>query len=231
VLAALNDEPVLNALNAPSVDETAFPRIEPYLGLAETAGKIAAQLLGERISAVEVHYEGDIAAEDVELVTASALEGVFTPLEWQVNAVNAPRLAEERGIEVTESKTRQTEDFQSLLTVTVYDGDESLTVSGTLFAGDDPRIVRIDGYRVDAIPSGHMFVARNKDTPGVIGFIGTVFGDNGINIAGMFNARETIGGEALTVYNLDVDVPDDVLEKLLDDDRITEVTSITLNGE
>ena len=231
VVAALNDEPVLNALNAPSVDETAFPRIEPYLGLAETAGKIAAQLLGERISSVEVHYEGDIAEEDVELVTASALEGVFTPLEWQVNAVNAPRLAEERGIEVTESKTRQTEDFQSLVSVTVHDGDESLTVSGTLFAGEDPRIVRIDGYRVDAIPSGHMFVARNKDTPGVIGFIGTVFGDNGINIAGMFNARETIGGEALTVYNLDVDVPDDVLEKLLADDRITEVTSITLNGE
>ena len=232
VLAALNDEPVLNALNAPSVDETAFPRIEPYLGLAETAGKIAAQLLGERISAVEVHYEGDIAAEDVELVTASALEGVFTPLEWQVNAVNAPRLAKERGIEVTESKTRQTEDFQSLVSVTVYDGDESLTVSGTLFAGDDPRIVRIDGYRVDAIPAGHMLVARNSDKPGVIGFIGTVLGDNDVNIAGMFNARRSPGDDAaLTVYNLDVDVPDDVLEKLLDDDRITEVTSITLNGE
>ncbi len=231
VLAALNNEPVLNALNAPSVDETAFPRIEPYLGLAETAGKIAAQLLGERITSVEVHYEGEIADEDVELVTASALKGVFTPLEWQVNAVNAPRLAEERGIEVTESKTRQTDDFQSLMSVTVENGGESLTVSGTLFAGDDPRIVRIDGYRVDAIPSGHMFVARNKDTPGVIGLIGTVLGDNEINIAGMFNARETIGGEALTVYNLDVDVPEPVREQLRADDRITEVTSITLNGE
>ncbi len=231
VIAALNDEPVLNALNAPSVDETAFPRIEPYLGLAETAGKIGAQLLGERISSVEVHYEGDIAAEDIDLVTASALKGVFTPLEWQVNAVNAPRLAEERGIEVTESKTRQTEDFQSLVTVQVNDGDTSLTVSGTLFAGDDPRIVRIDGYRVDAIPSGHMLVARNKDKPGVIGFIGTVLGDNGINIAGMFNARETIGGEALTVYNLDVDVPQAVLEQLVDDERITEVKTITLNGQ
>ena len=231
VIAALNDQPVLNALNAPSVDETAFPRIEPYLGLAETAGTIAAQLLGERITSVEVHYEGEIAAEDVELVTASALKGVFTPLEWQVNAVNAPRLAKERGIEVTESKTQQTDDFQSLVSVTVENGGESLTVSGTLFTGNDPRIVRIDGYRVDAIPSGHMFVARNKDTPGVIGFIGTVLGDNEINIAGMFNARETIGGEALTVYNLDVDVPESVREQLRADDRITEVTSITLNGE
>jgi len=231
VVAAFNDEPVLNALNAPSVDETAFPRIKPYLGLAETAGKIAANLLGERIESVEVRYEGDIAEEDVDLVTASALKGVFTPLEWQVNAVNAPQLADDRGIDVTESKTRQTEDFQSLVTVTVQDGDEELTVSGTLFAGDDPRIVSIDGYRVDAIPSGHMVVARNKDAPGVIGFIGSVLGDNDINIAGMFNARETIGGEALTIYNLDVDVPDDVVEQLLDDDRITEITAITLDDE
>jgi D-3-phosphoglycerate dehydrogenase len=231
VIAALNDQPVLNALNAPSVDETAFPRIEPYLGLAETSGKIAAQLLGERIESIEVRYEGDIAEEDVDLVTASALKGVFKPLEWQVNAVNAPRLAEERGIEVTESKTRQTEDFQSLVTVTVNDGDESLTVSGTLFAGDDPRIVRIDGYRVDAIPSGHMLVARNYDKPGVIGLIGSVLGDNDINIAGMFNARETIGGEALTVYSLDVDVPDEVLEQLLGDDRIIELKTITLDGQ
>jgi D-3-phosphoglycerate dehydrogenase len=231
VIAAFNEEPVLNALNAPSVDETAFPRIEPYLGLTETAGKIAATLLGERIESVEVSYEGDIAEEDIDLVTASALKGVFTPLEWQVNSVNAPQLAEDRGIDVIESKTRQTDDFQSLVSVTVDDGETELTVSGTLFAGDDPRIVRIDGYRVDAIPSGHMVVARNKDAPGVIGFIGGVLGDNDINIAGMFNARETIGGEALTVYNLDVDVPDAVVEQLLADDRITDITSITLDQE
>jgi D-3-phosphoglycerate dehydrogenase len=231
VIAAFDEEPVLNALNAPSVDETAFPRIEPYLGLAETAGKVAANLLGDRISSVEVRYEGDIAEEDIDLVTASALEGVFTPLEWQVNSVNAPQLADERGIDVTESKTRQTEDFQSLLSVTVADGDEEVTVSGTLFAGDDPRIVSIDGYRVDAIPSGHMVVARNKDAPGVIGFIGSVLGENDINIAGMFNAREAIGGEALTIYNLDVDVPESVVDQLLDDDRITEITAITLDDE
>ena len=231
VIAAFNEEPVLNALNAPSVDETAFPRIKPYLGLAETAGKIAANLLGERIESVEVTYEGDIAEEDIDLVTASALKGVFTPLEWQVNSVNAPQLAEDRGIDVTESKTRQTDDFQSLVSVRVADGDEEITVSGTLFAGDDPRIVRIDGYRVDAIPSGHMVVARNKDAPGVIGFIGSILGDNDINIAGMFNARETIGGEALTVYNLDVDVPDAVVDQLLADDRITDITAITLDDE
>ena len=231
VIAAFNEQPVLNALNAPSVDETAFPRIEPYIPLAETAGKVAAQLLGKRITEIEVHYEGEVAEEDVELITASALKGVFTPLEWQVNAVNAPQLAKDRGIEVTESKTRQAADFQSLVTVTVRNGGEELSVCGTLFAGEDPRIVRIDGFRVDAIPYGHMLVARNYDKPGVIGFIGTVLGENDVNIAGMFNARETYGGEALTVYNLDHSVPDAVTEKLLSDDRIIEVKEIVLDGQ
>ena len=229
VLAAFDDEPVLTALNAPSVDETAFPRIKPYIAVAETAGKVAAQLLDGRITEVEATYEGDIAEEDVELVTASALKGVFEPLEWQVNAVNAPRLAEERGIEVTESKTRQTDDFQSLVRVTVRNGDGEIAVEGTLFAGEDARIVRIDGFRVDAVPYGHMLVARNTDEPGVIGLIGTVLGDHDVNIAGMFNAREVHGGEALTVYNLDEDVPDAVIEELVADDRIPEARGITLD--
>ncbi|APW97262.1 phosphoglycerate dehydrogenase [Halobiforma lacisalsi AJ5] len=231
VVAAFEGEPVANALNAPSIDESAFPRLEPYIEIAETAGKVAAQLLDGRIEEVEITYEGDIADEDVEFVTASALKGVFEPLEWQVNAVNAPQIAEDRGVDVTESKTRQAEDFQSLISVAVSDGEEELAVDGTLFAGDDPRIVRIDGYRVDAIPHGKMVVTRNTDEPGVIGLIGSVMGEHGVNIAGMFNAREAHGGEALTVYNVDTEVPDEAKAELNEDDRIIGVNYITLNGQ
>ncbi|WP_436936361.1 phosphoglycerate dehydrogenase [Halovenus marina] len=230
VVAAFNDEPVLNALNAPSVDKSAFPRIQPYIDLADTAGEIAVQLFDDRVEEVEITYAGDIADEDVELVTASALKGVFEPLEWQVNAVNAPRIAEDRGIDVIESKSRSAEDFQSLVTVTVSNDDDSISVCGTQFAGNDPRIVRIDGYRVDAVPRGHMLVARNEDSPGVIGFIGSVLGEADINIAGMFNGRETIGGEALSVYTLDDPVPDEVLTRLNEDGRIIKTTYISLNG-
>ena len=230
VIAAFDGEPVMNALNAPSMDESAFPRVEPYIGLAETAGKIAVQLLDSRVETVEIAYEGDIAEEDVEIVTASALKGVFQPLEWQVNAVNAPRIAEERGIEVSETKRRQADDFQSLVTVTVGDGDEEIGVCGTLFADDDARIVRVDGYRVDAIPVGKMMVARNTDEPGVIGHIGTVMGKYDVNIAGMFNAREVHGGEALTVYNVDQEVPDAARAELESDARITDTKYISLNG-
>ena len=230
VLAALKGEPVMNALNAPSMDESAFPRIEPYIDLAETAGKIAVQLLDSRVESVEITYEGEIAEEDVEIITASALKGVFQPLEWQVNAVNAPRIAEERGIEVSETKRRQAEDFQSLVTVTVSDGERDIGVCGTLFADNDARIVRIDGYRVDAIPGGQMMVARNTDEPGVIGHIGTVMGKYDVNIAGMFNAREAHGGEALTVYNVDQEVPREARDELERDSRIIETKYISLNG-
>jgi D-3-phosphoglycerate dehydrogenase len=229
ILAAFEGEPVANALNAPSVDESAFPRIRPYTELAETAGKIAVQLFDDRVEAIEVEYAGDIADEDVDLVTASALKGVFEPLEWQVNAVNAPQIAEERGIDVRELMRHKAADFQSLVTVTVTDHDHQVSVCGTQFAGGDPRIVRIDDYRLEAIPHGHMLVARNRDEPGVIGFIGTVLGEADINIAGMFNGREVIGGEALSVYNLDEPVPDAVLERLKEDERLIETKYISLD--
>ncbi|WP_254861785.1 phosphoglycerate dehydrogenase [Halovivax gelatinilyticus] len=229
VVAALANEPVANALNAPSIDEAAFGRLAPYVELAETAGTVASQLLDGRIERVEVTYEGELADEDVEFVTASALEGVFSPLEWQVNAVNAPQIADDRGVEVVESKTHQTEDFQSLLSVTVSNGTTDRTVDGTLFAGDDQRIVRIDDYRVDAIPHGKMVVTRNADEPGVIGLIGSVMGDHDVNIAGMFNAREAIGGEALTVYNVDSEVPNAARTDLEADDRIIDVRYLTLS--
>ncbi|MFB6310447.1 MAG: phosphoglycerate dehydrogenase [Salinirussus sp.] len=231
VLAAFADEPVANALNAPSVDESAFPRIRPYIDLAETAGKIAVQLFDDRVEAVEVEYAGDIADEDVDLVTASALKGVFEPLEWQVNAVNATQVAADRGIDVRELMSHVAEDFQSLVTVRVSNDDHEVSVCGTQFAGGEPRIVRIDGFRVEAIPHGHMLVARNRDEPGVIGFVGTVLGDADINIAGMFNGREVIGGEALSVYNLDEPPSAAVLDRLNEDERIIETKHIRLDAE
>ncbi|PSQ47743.1 phosphoglycerate dehydrogenase [Halobacteriales archaeon SW_7_65_23] len=194
VIAAFAGEPVTNAVNAPSIDESTFRAVEPYVDLADTAGKIAVQLFDDRLERIEITYAGDIAAEDVDLVSASALKGVFEPLEWLENA------------------------------------DRGVSVCGTQFTGEDPRIVRIDGYRVDAVPHGHMLAARNHDTPGVIGFIGTVLGENDINIAGMFNGRQTIGGEALSVYTLDDPVPDDVLAELNADEHIIDTKYISLNN-
>jgi D-3-phosphoglycerate dehydrogenase len=228
IIAAANGQPVANALNAPSLDRATFEQVEPYLELASTAGRIAVQLFDGHMSTVEVTYAGDIADEDVEYVTASALEGVFAPSDIQVNAVNAPQIAKDRGIDVTESKTSTAEDYQSLITVTVSDGTDSVSVCGTQFGGEESRIVRIDDFRIEAVPHGHMLVVRNADEPGTIGFIGTALGDADINIAGMFNGRETIGGEALSVYNLDEKPPSDLIDRLNADDRIIETTYVAL---
>jgi D-3-phosphoglycerate dehydrogenase len=230
IIAAANGQPVANALNAPSLDRTTFEQVEPYLELASTAGRIAIQLFDGHMSTVEVTYAGDIADEDVDYVTASALEGVFAPSDMQVNAVNAPQIAEDRGINVTESKTSTAEDYQSLITVTVSDGEESVSVCGTQFGDEEARIVRIDGHRIEAVPSGHMLVVRNRDKPGTIGFIGTELGEADINIAGMFNGRETIGGEALSVYNLDEKPSADLIDRLNADERIIETTYVALGN-
>ena len=231
VVAAFSEQPVANALNAPSIDRATFDQVEPYLDLADTAGRIAVQLFDKHMSTVEVTYAGTIAEEDVEYVTASALKGVFEPSDLQVNAVNAPQVAKDRGIDVTESKTSSAEDYQSLITVTVSDGEDSVSVCGTRFGDEESRIVRIDNHRIEAVPHGHMLVVRNKDEPGTIGFIGTELGKANINIAGMFNGRETIGGEALSVYNLDEKPPADLIDRLNDDDRIIETTYVALGDE
>ena len=132
---------------------------------------------------------------------------------------------------MTESKTSAAEDYQSLITVTVSDGTDEVSVCGTQFGGEESRIVRIDGHRIEAVPHGHMLVVRNKDEPGTIGFIGSALGEAEINIAGMFNGRETIGGEALSIYNLDEKPAGDLIDRLNDDSRIIETTYVALGGQ
>ncbi|WP_181687037.1 NAD(P)-dependent oxidoreductase [Halorhabdus salina] len=230
ILAAFADEPVENAVNTPSISPDKYPMVRPYADLAETAGRIALQLFGGTPSVVAVDYAGEIATEDVEPITAGALTGVFDSHGWDANPVNARRVAQREGVEVDVSTSHEAPDFQNLLTVTVSDGERSLSVEGTQFADQDPRIVSIDDYWVEAIPHGYMLIVRNADEPGVIGYIGTVLGDHDVNIAGMFNSREAIGGEAMSVYNLDDEPTTAVLEALNDDDRILDTTVVQLNG-
>ena len=230
IIAALDGNPVENSLNSPSIDEATFSKISPYLGLMETAGNLAIQLLENPVNSIELTYSGEIASLDTSLVTASALKGVFTSLEWRINSVNALRVAQERGVNIQENKHPHIDGFQSLVSITLRSENKSVCIEGTVFANNDPRIVSIDGFRIDAIPSGHMLISRNLDRPGVIGFIGTILGEHTINIGAMFNSRENIGGGALTVYNIDDPISEDLRKQLISDDRITDIYCISLNG-
>ncbi|WP_275738556.1 NAD(P)-dependent oxidoreductase [Halorhabdus sp. SVX81] len=231
VLAAFDGQPVTNAVNVPSIPPDAYPVVKPYADLTETVARIAIQLFDGDLDAVSIEYAGDIVTETIEPITAAGLTGVFDPLGWDANQVNARHVAAEHDIDVDVSTIREASDFQNLVTVTVSGGGDELSVEGTQFADGEPRIVSIDRYWVEAIPHGHMLIVRNADEPGVIGFIGSVLGEYDVNIAGMFNAREAIGGEALSVYNLDDEPGEDVLAALNDDDRILETTVVELNGQ
>jgi len=131
-----------------------------------------------------------------------------------VNYVNAQVIADERNIKITESKTGRIEDFANLISVMVETDKSKYSIEGTLFTNADPRIVKIDKFYVDAIPSGNMVLISNRDVPGIVGQIGTLLGENKINIAGMSFGRTEPGKEAISILNVDSPVPARVLDKI-----------------
>ena len=206
---------IRNAVNVPCVDPEMMCVMQPFFNLAEKIGSLQAQLVDGYIKKVEIKYVGDIIKQNVSVVTIAILKGMLTPvLQDTVNYVNARVIAQERGISVTESKTSQIQDFANLIILDVQTDKMKSSVMGTLFTKVDPRIVRINDYYVDAVPSGYMLVMSNKDVPGVVGSIGTLLGKNKINIAGMTFGRIKAGGEAISILNIDSEVPKDVLDQI-----------------
>jgi D-3-phosphoglycerate dehydrogenase len=203
---------VRNAVNVPSVDLETMAKIGPYLDLAGRMGRFLGHLADGRMEEVRVSYAGEVAGVDTRPLTAAFLEGLLRPiLEEGVNIVNAPYVARERGMRVGEATTSETGDYTSLVTATLRTDREEHTVSGTLFARRDPRIVRIDGYELELAPAGHLLLFANDDRPGVIGKIGTLLGEHDVNIAGMQLGRKAVRTTALAVLTVDGAVPDPVL--------------------
>ena len=158
------------------------------------------------------------------------MKGILTPvLQETVNYVNALVIAKERGINIVESKTAQVQDFASLIVVEVDTDKQQSSICGTLFTKVDPRIVKINEFYVDCVPEGNMLVVFNKDVPGIIGQIGTIFGKNSINVASVSFGREAKGGKAISVWNVDSDVSKNVLDELKSAKNIYEVKLVKLS--
>ena len=229
VIDALKGEPVKNAVNMPVIKPDALALIKPYLTLAEKLGRLSVQLIEGRINAVEAMYSGEVAERDTGPLTTTILKGILDPiLSEPVNFVNAAVIAKNRGIKVIERKIGASEDFTGLITVVVRTTDDEKSVAGTLFGKKDARIVRIDKYRVDALPSGYMLISRHIDKPGIIGCVGMILGKNSINIAGMQVGRESIGGEAVMVLNIDGTVSDEILKQIEAVDGILNIKLVVL---
>jgi D-3-phosphoglycerate dehydrogenase len=220
---------IRNAVNVPSVDGEVLVRLRPYLTLAEKLGSLLGQITKGGILEVAVDYIGELANYDTEPLTVSLTKGVLAPIVGdEVNFVNAPMLARERDIKISESKRSEAEDFTSLITIRMRTTEHENMVSWTTFGKQDPRIVRINDFRLEAPLEGHLLLIYNIDTPGTIGAIGTCLGRHRINIATMDVGQVVERGQNIILLRTDTPVPLEVLQELLGLSNVTFVQRLEL---
>jgi D-3-phosphoglycerate dehydrogenase len=206
---------IQNAVNVPSLSPEALQVVRPYLLLAEKLGALQAQRLADPPLEITVQASGEVAEREIRSLTASVLRGLLGQLlESAVNYVNAPAIARDRGIKVIESRAPQTSDYVNALAVTVRTPSRTSTVEGAVFGSDTVRITKLDGFRMEAVPDGFVLMLHNRDVPGVVGRIGTLLGERGINIAGIELGRDRVGGMAISMIHVDQAVPPAVLDEL-----------------
>lgn len=230
VICALKGEPVTTAVNMAPIPPHVLNFVKPYLTLAEKMGCLAIHLAEGRIDKVDVEYNGEIGDIDTKVLTTAVLKGLFGPiLHDPINYVNAPSIAKVRGIKVKEIKSKETYNFANLITVKVTTDKQQHSVAGTLFGRAEGRIVSIDGYRVDVEPQGWLLIGPHLDRPGMIGKVGTLLGEHGLNIASMQVGRTEREGTNIMVMGVQSDIPTPVMLKIKAVDGILEAKLVNLN--
>ncbi|MHA7871489.1 MAG: phosphoglycerate dehydrogenase, partial [Hyphococcus sp.] len=204
---------VSNALNSPSVTAEEAPRLKPFIALAEKLGLFAGQLTESGIKKIEIAYEGDVAALNLKPLTAAAVAGVLKPMLMDVNVVNAPVLAKERGVSIAETTRDDADAYDSIIRLRIVTEKHDRTVSGTVF-GAAPRIIEIKGVEMEASFAPYMLYTTNDDKPGFIGALGATLGEAGVNIATFNLGRSAPGEQAIALLAVDEPVSEAVLEKV-----------------
>ncbi len=212
----LVDGTIVNALNMPSVSADEMPRLRPYMTLASNLGGFAGQITGSALRQVVIEYHGQAAQLNCRPLTALVLEGLLSPLLATVNMVNAPSIAREREIDVRETRSERAGAHHTLIRVVVTTEQRTRSVAGTLFNGDQPRIVEVEGITMDARLAPEMLFVANDDRPGFIGRLGTLLGDAGINIASFHLGRDHAGGNAIALIEIDEPPSDPLLDRVHD---------------
>ena len=216
VAAALNGEVVTNAVNIPAVRGEDLEILGPYIPLAAKLGRLAMELAAERVSQIRISYDGGLAAHDTRLLTVAVLNGAFSGrVDQPVNFVNAPLVAAELGIEVSEERRRASRDFTNLIRVALSTKRGELRVAGTTVGREHRRrLVSALGFELETELAPLMVFLRYDDVPGVIGRVGTLFGDAGVNIANMAVSRTRKGGKALMALSIDTPAPPALVESV-----------------
>ncbi|MBE7637955.1 phosphoglycerate dehydrogenase [Sneathiella sp. P13V-1] len=217
---------VTNALNMPSVTAEEAPKLKPYMDLAKQLGGFAGQVTETGLKRVLVEYEGQAASLNIKPLTSIILQGLLGPLLDSVNMVNAPVVAKERGIDVTESINERAEDYQTLIRVTVTTEKRSRDIAGTLYGDNRPRIVSIKGINMEAELGPHMLYVTNQDKPGFIGALGSLLGEKGVNIATFHLGRQEADGEAIALVEVDSELDADTIEKVRNLPHVEQVKNL-----
>jgi D-3-phosphoglycerate dehydrogenase len=194
---------VSNAVNMPSLTAEEAKRLQPYMRLAEQLGSFAGQLTETGITSVALEYEGAIAELNVKPLTSIALTGLLSPQLATVNMVNAPVICRERDIRVSETRRSEPVDYQTLIRVIVTTERRRREVVGTLFGGDKPRLLSVEGIALEAELGGHMLFVRNYDKPGFIGALGNALAAADVNIATFHLGRSAPGQHAIALVEVD----------------------------
>jgi D-3-phosphoglycerate dehydrogenase len=215
VLAVLDGRPTQFAVNAPSLRPEDAEFLEPYLGLVRMLGKLATQLADAHVRSAQISYLGEIADRNVTVLTAAAVQGLLEPISGTpVNLVNSRLFAQQRGLEVVETRSSTPAHYTSLVRVTVHTRDGGTSVAGVISDGR-ANVVQIDEYELHLPPTpGYLLVTQHVDRPGIIGRVGTLLGEADINISSMQVGRRTPRGEALMLLSVDEPVPLSVLERI-----------------
>jgi D-3-phosphoglycerate dehydrogenase len=217
------------AVNMAAVDRTELEELRMYVDMARRLGLLHAQMCQGAVRRAELHYRGEIARRSTKLVTAAFTAGLLEyRLAQDVNIVNAELLARERGIEIVEQMTPKKGDFGTLIKAEVFTDKKSYTAAATLFGNQFLRLVQLGPYHLDTFMDGVMLIFTHKDVPGLIGYIGTIFGKHQVNIAQMTVGRQLPGGEAIAVLNLDNQPPEEAITEVRSHPQISSVSVVKL---
>ena len=220
VLAVLDGQPARNTVNAPFVPPEVHAILAPYVPVASMVGRLLTNLAAEsgasrQMTGVTLRYQGEIAGHSTAILKAAALVGLLGPVSGEaVNLINAPVLAQQRGLQIIEQTSADSREYASLISATLHTAGDDITLAGTSLR-DEPHLVRVNEYWMDVAPSTpYLLFVDNQDQPGVVGAVGTVSGRHNVNISFMEVGRIAPRGQAMMVLGVDDPIPHDVLAEI-----------------
>ncbi|MCK4767172.1 MAG: ACT domain-containing protein, partial [Desulfobacula sp.] len=217
IIAYLLQDTVINAVNVPSVTGEVLKQLAPFLYLAEKMGIMQAQITKGGVKEINIEYIGKFPDFDLKPITISTIKGFLAQfVQHEVNSVNAISLANEMGIKISESTSQEAGNFLNLIRITIVSEEETNILEGTIFGKDDARIVKINKFRLEVIPEGHLSLIHNLDKPGSIGSMGVTLGKHHINISRMMVGREEDGQRNIIFLRTDTPIPPEVVKEIED---------------